>query len=33
MADEMTTTDPYELAALVRYDRNSFDATLRGPWA
>lgn len=29
-ADEMTATDPYELAGLVRYDRTSFAATLRG---
>ncbi|MBJ7336216.1 YciI family protein [Mycolicibacterium sp.] len=30
-ADEMTSTDPYELAGLVRYDRTSFEATLRAP--
>ena len=29
-ADEMAATDPYELAGLVRYDRTSFNATLRG---
>ena len=29
-ADEMTATDPYELAGLGRYDRTSFNATLRG---
>jgi uncharacterized protein YciI len=30
-ADEMTASDPYQLAGLVRYDRTSFTATLRGP--
>jgi uncharacterized protein YciI len=30
-ADAMTATDPYVLAGLVRYDRTSFDATLRAP--
>lgn len=29
-ADEMTATDPYVLAGAARYDRTSFNATLRG---
>jgi uncharacterized protein YciI len=30
-ADAMAASDPYQLADLVRYDRTSFKATLRGP--
>jgi uncharacterized protein YciI len=29
-ADELTASDPYRLEGLVRYDRTSFDATVRG---
>ena len=29
-ADEMTATDPYVLAGAARYDRTSFNATVRG---
>ena len=31
-ADEMTASDPYVLADLVRYGRTSFNATLRAPY-
>jgi uncharacterized protein YciI len=30
-ADELTAADPYLLAGVVRYDRASFNATLRAP--
>lgn len=30
-ADEMIASDPYQLAGLVRYERTSFNATLRAP--
>jgi uncharacterized protein YciI len=29
-ADELTGSDPYQLQGLVRYERSSFTATLRG---